>query len=121
MKKLFTFFIAVFFSIQAFSQAHIACDTNIVLEAGSDEQYASPDIYLTSTYDIWTEQWFVRLRLAPPGTTEIVKEFDIIITSIQFNDQFGTGPASDLYAAMEQAVVEEYLQPLNLSTTFTYE
>lgn len=121
MKKalvIFSFVLSV--CMPVFAIQHITTDTNIILEAGSDEIFASPDIYISCYWDIGTDQWFVTLMLAPPGTTEIVREYDLIITETQFNDQFGTQYPSELSNAMGQAVVEEYLQALNVSTTFAY-
>ena len=121
MNKILAVLAIVFSAVEpGFAIRHITTDTNIILEAGSDEQFASPDIYVSCTWDIFTDQWFVTLRLAPPGTTEIVKEYNLIITETQFNGQFGTSPPSELIEAMELAVVEEYLQALNVSTTFGY-
>jgi hypothetical protein len=120
MKMLFTLVFAALFATSGFSIQHITTDTDIVLELGSDEHFASPDIYISCYWDIGTDQWFVTLMLTPPGTTEIVKQYDLIITETQFNDQFGTQYPSELSNAMGQAVVEEYLQALNVSTTFGY-
>ena len=121
MKKVLIL-LAIVFSVYTpgFAIQHITTDTDIVLELGSDEHFASPDIYISCYWDIGTDQWFVTLMLTPPGTTEIVKQYDLIITETQFNDQFGTQVPSELIGAMEQAVVEEYLQALNVSTTFSY-
>jgi hypothetical protein len=121
MKKALAIFSFVFsVCVPGFAIQHITTDTNIILEAGSDEHFASPDIYISCYWDIGTDQWFVTLMLAPPGTTEIIKEYHLTITEIQFNDQFGTQYPSELSSAMGQAVVEEYLQALNVSTTFAY-
>ena len=120
MKTLLTLVFVALFATAGFSIQHITTDTDIVLELGSDEHFASPDIYISCYWDIGTDQWFVTLMLAPPGTTEIVKEYHLIITETQFNDQFGTQYPSELSNAMGQAVVEEYLQALNVSTTFAY-
>ena len=121
MKKAIVIFSFVFaVCIPGFAIQHITTDTNIILEAGSDEKFASPDIYISCYWDIGTDQWFVTLMLAPPGTTEIVKEYHLIITETQFNNQFGTQYPSELSSAMGQAVVEEYLQALNVLTNFSY-
>lgn len=120
MRKILTFIACVLLAQPSFAIPHITTDTNIILEAGSDEQFASPDIYVSCYWDIGTDQWFVTLMLTPPGTTEIVKQYDLIITEAQFDAQFGTQVPSELIGAMEIAVVDEYLQALNVSTTFSY-
>ena len=54
--------------------AYITSNTDIILESGSIEQFASPDIVCMSTFNPDDDTWLVILRIRPNGTKEYKKE-----------------------------------------------
>jgi hypothetical protein len=121
MKMLFTLVFAALFATACCGQTHyISSNTKIIVIAGSTEKFDSPDIFCMGYYDVLTGDYKVTVMVAPAGTTEIVKSFDIIIAYASVDDEFGGFDASeDFILSLDLAVVNDYLQPLNVSTTFT--
>lgn len=109
------------FATALFGQTHwISSNTKIIIVSGSTEKFDSPDIFCVAYYDVMMGDYKVTLMVAPAGTTEVVKSFDITIPYADVDAEFGGFDASeDFILSIDLAVINTYLQPLNVSTTFT--
>jgi hypothetical protein len=100
--------------------AYITSNTDILLESGSIEQFASPDIVCMSTFNPDDDTWLVILRIRPTGTKEYRKEYGLRPTKADIDAYTGsgTGDTRKIQNAIEQ-YVSDYLLAINGSTTFT--
>lgn len=119
-KILFVLSILAWPFLSSAQSSYITSNTDIILESGSNEQYASPNIYVRGQYEVFTDTWLVTIRLsgATPGT--IIREYSVRFTKAEVNANTGagSGDTEKIQDALEQTVID-YLQPLNASTTFT--
>jgi len=122
MKKLLTI-IATIFALTASAQSYISTDTNIILEASSPKEYASPCIFVHGEYYHRHERWLVTLDLIPTifsATAGAYETYSLWITKdvVDGYTGTGTGDSEKIQNAVEQAV-GGILGAINVSTTFT--
>lgn len=124
MKKILISLCLFIFCLASQAQpSYISTDTNIILESGSSTEYATPIIFVRGQYEVRQEQWLVTMGLSFgvfSASMPIKAEYSLRFTKTEI-DAFtgtGTGDTEKIQNALEQAVVD-YLQPLNVSTTFT--
>lgn len=121
MKKALTI-LAVLTALSVSAQhAYISTSGNLVLESGSIERYANPDIYVDAQYNTLAETWTATLSLYATGaTTSIIKTFQISFDDATIDALTPTGSTTTEKTknCLLQAV-EDYLTPFNGSVTFT--
>jgi hypothetical protein len=121
MKKAITLAL-VLFSLTCSAQSYISANTDIILESGAVVKYASPNIFVTGTYQVRSSLWMVVIRVTSGATANepVVAEFTTVFTKAAIDAYTGTGTGDTAKAqnAIEQAV-GGYLGALNVSTTFT--
>lgn len=122
MKKLLTI-IATIFALTASAQSYISSNTNIILEASSPKEYASPSIFVHGEYYHRSERWLVTLDLIPTvfsATAGAYETYSMYITKAVVDGYTGTGKGDSekVQNALEKAV-GGILGAINVSTTFT--
>lgn len=121
MKKTLTI-ITVLVALSASAQhSYISTSGNLVLESGSIERFANPDIYVDAQYNTINGTWTATLSLFATGaTTNIVRTMQITFddATIDALTPSGTTTTQKTKNCILQAV-EDYLTPFNGSVTFT--
>jgi len=120
MKHIF-FILFFFVSLSAYAQTpYISTDGRIILVSGSIQQYDTPDIYVSVSYNVLRETWTAHLDLYKPGSSALYGEYNINYTKSDINAYTGTGTQQidKMQNAVSQAVAATLLA-LNPSITFT--
>lgn len=120
MKHIF-FILFFFVSLSAYAQTpYISTDGRIILVSGSIQQYDTPDIYVSVSYNVLRETWTAHLDLYKPGSSALYGEYNIDYERADIDAYTGTGTeqTDEIQNAVSQAVAATLLV-LNPTRTFT--
>lgn len=120
MKHIF-FIILFAASFSTYGQTpYISTNGRIILQTGSIQQFDTPDIYVSISYNVRLETWTAHLDLYKPASTSLYGEYNINYTKSDINAYTGTGTQQidKMQNAVSQAVAATLLA-LNPSITFT--
>lgn len=110
------------FSLTAQAQTRISTNGYVLLEAGAFEQYETPDLYVSGSFNVRNQSWTVSLTMvkASDAVTEAYKAADMIFTKSEVDAYTGTGTGDTekLLNALHQAVADKLLS-INPGITFT--
>lgn len=108
-------------SFSAYGQTpYISTDGPIILASGSIQQFDTPDIYVSISYNVRMEAWNAHLELFKPGSDALYGEYNIGYTKADINAYTGSGTqqVDKMQNAVSQAV-KATLLALNPAITFT--
>ena len=120
MKHIF-FIILFAASFSTYGQTpYISTNGRIILQTGSIQQFDTPDIYVSISYNVRLETWNAHLDLYKPGSDALYGEYNIDFTKADINGYTGTGTeqTDKIQNAVTLALID-VLELLNPTITFT--
>jgi hypothetical protein len=119
------YFITVSLLVLAFfgraQSSYISTDNPIILKPnGITVIEAGAYIYVTGTYDIFSDTWVVSFKVSAGSGIVPLPDTTTRLDGSYVDSLYGTvSDTLEIQTALEQALIEGYLEGLNPGTTFT--